>query len=61
MYYKPTPNRIRCGDIINIKDSNNSTKLAIIVSPDCDLENKNSRHIELVELRKLEDSEMNFK
>lgn len=60
MYYKHVPNRVRCGDILSIKDSNNVSKLAIIISPDCDLANGNTRHIELVELRKLEDSEMNL-
>ncbi len=58
MYYKPNPNRLRCGDIMNIKDSNNGSRLAIIVSPDCDIANENTRHIELVELRNLEDDEM---
>ena len=60
MYYKPNPNRIRCGDIINIKDISDSSKLAIIVSPDCDLANENTRYIELVELRKLEDAELSL-
>ena len=58
LYYKPSPNRIRCGDIINIKDINNILKIAIIVSPDCDLATNKTRHIELVELRKLDDEEM---
>ena len=58
MYYKYTPNRLRCGDIINIKDSNDKSKKAIIINPDCDLANSNTRYVELVELRLLEDAEI---
>ena len=60
LYYKPYPNRIRCGDILKITDSNDNSKLSIIVSPDCDLATNKTRHIELVELRKLDDTEMNL-
>lgn len=61
MYYKPQPNRIRCGDLINLKVSEESSKLAVIVSPDCDLANSSTRFVELIELRHIEDKEMGLK
>ncbi len=60
MYFKPTPNRLRCGDIIKIKDSEGASKIGIIVNPDCDLSNNKTRYIELIELRELDDSEMSL-
>lgn len=58
MYYKSIPNRLRCGDIINIKDTNGKSKNAIIINPDCDLANSQTRYIALIELRLLDDAEI---
>lgn len=58
MYYKPSPNRLRCGDIIDIKYHTNKNQKAIIVNPDCDLANANTRYIELIELRAIDDGEV---
>ena len=60
LYFHPTSNIIRCGDIIEIKKEGATLKYGIVVTPDCDIEQKKTRYIEVVELKKIDDSELNL-
>lgn len=55
LYYRGTPKVIRCGDIIRIQKDEELLKYGIVVTPDCDIAQRNSRYLEIVELRKIED------
>ncbi len=57
-YYKSNPNRLRCGDIIQIRNQDSCSKVAIIITPDCDLANAKTKFVELIELREINDSEI---
>ena len=60
LYHYGKSDFIRNGDIVTIKNTdNNILAYGIVVTPDCDLENKSSRQIEIIELRKLNDSDLN--
>lgn len=61
LYYQSDAKFIRCGDIIQFQSEDNKTTFGIVVNPACDLENKNTRYMELVELRKLRDETFNIK
>ncbi|MGE0085979.1 MAG: hypothetical protein AB7S75_16345 [Desulfococcaceae bacterium] len=58
LYYQSDSNLIRCGDIIQWQLGNNEYKFGIVVTPDCDLEQKNTRFLELIELRKFDDNRL---
>jgi len=59
LYHYGKSNYIRNGDIIAIKDINNNfLAYGIVVTPDCDLENKSSRQIEIIELKIFNESEL---
>lgn len=58
LYYHSSPGTLRCGDIVKIQKDGDILKYGVIVSPDCDIEKKNSRYIEIVELRNIDDEEL---
>jgi CheY-like chemotaxis protein len=51
LYFNSETDLIRNGDIVSWKKSDNSSNYGIVVTPDCDLENKKTRFIEIIELR----------
>ena len=55
MYYETNSDTIQCGDIIRISDNENLTLCGIIVSPKCDLAQKNTRFLEIIVLKKFQD------
>jgi len=59
LYYKSSSEYIRNGDIISVENSDESFSIyGIVVTPDCDLEQKNTRYIEIVELRQIDDKQL---
>lgn len=61
LYFTSNSNVIHNGDIVKIeKEDNVVIAYGIIVTPDCDLEQKKSIFIELIELRKIDDPLMNL-
>jgi hypothetical protein len=60
LYHYGKSDYIRNGDIVIIRNSdNNVLAYGIVVTPDCDLENKSCRQVEIIELRILDDSDLN--
>jgi hypothetical protein len=55
MYYETNSDTIQCGDIIRISDNENLTLCGIIVSPKCDLAQKNTRFLEIIVLKEFQD------
>lgn len=60
LYFQGTPNIIRCGDIVGLKAGDNVLKYGIIVTPDCDIEQKKTRYLEIIELKKINDAELSL-
>ena len=61
LYHYGKTDYIRNGDILAVKDnSNNLLKYGIVITPDCDLEQRSTRMIEILELRDINDSEINL-
>lgn len=58
LYYQQAPNIIRCGDIIKIQKDGAVLKYGILVTPDCDIEQKRTRYLEIIELKKIDDAEL---
>lgn len=58
LYYQSAPSIIRCGDIIKIQKDSEVLKYGIIVTPDCDIEQKRTKYLEIVELKRIEDAEL---
>lgn len=58
LYFHSVPSIIRCGDIIELKVGDNALKYGIIVTPDCDIEQKRTRYLEVIELKKIDDAEL---
>ena len=58
LYYTFDSISIHCGDIVQFQNQNKETQFGIVVTPDCDLEQKQTRYIELVELKQLDDSSL---
>lgn len=58
LYFHGTPSIIRCGDLIEIKAGDNTLKYGIIVTPDCDIEQKRTRYLEVIELKRIDDAEL---
>lgn len=58
LYFQATPSIIRCGDIIELKAGDNILKYGIIVTPDCDIEQKRTKYLEVIELKKIDDAEL---
>lgn len=50
LYYTSHGKYLRCGDIVQFQVNKDTTKLGIVVTPLCDLAQKRTRFIELVEL-----------
>lgn len=55
LYFSYDATTIKCGDIVSINIPEESPKLGIIVTPDCDLEWGKTRYLELVELKDFHD------
>ncbi len=56
LYHYGKSNYIRNGDIVSIKNSDgNIISYGILVTPDCDLEQKKTQYIDLIEITKLDD------
>lgn len=55
LYFTYDASFIKCGDIVLINVPDETPKLGIIVTPDCDLEWKKTRYLELVELMDIRD------
>lgn len=55
LYFHATPSIIRCGDIVALKAEGNVIKYGIVVTPDCDIEQRNTRYLEMVEMRSIDD------
>jgi hypothetical protein len=61
LYFSSGSNVIHNGDIVKIlKEDDSIITYGIVVTPDCDLEQKKSVFIELIELRKLDDPQLNL-
>lgn len=60
LYYQSSPNIIRCGDIIKIQKDGDVLQYGIIVTPDCDIEQKRTRYLEIIELKKIDDEKLNL-
>jgi hypothetical protein len=61
LYYKSSSEYIRNGDIISVEKADKTVLVyGIVVTPDCDLEQKNTRYIELIELREIEDKQLDL-
>jgi hypothetical protein len=58
LYFHSTPSIIRCGDIIELKVDGNTLKYGVIITPDCDIEQKRTRYLEAIELKKIDDAEL---
>lgn len=57
MYYRPDSATIRCGDIITIV-AEGSSKYGVVCTPDCDIAQPNTRFLEVIELRPIDDGEL---
>lgn len=55
LYFHATPGIIRCGDIVVLKAEENVIKYGIVVTPDCDIEQRNTKYLEMVEMRSIDD------
>jgi len=60
LYFHGTPGIVRCGDIVAIEADGNVIKYGIVVTPDCDIEQKNTRYLEIIELRRVDDAELSL-
>lgn len=58
LYYHSSPGTLRCGDIVKIQKDGELLKYGVIVTPDCDIEGKKTRYIEIIELRKIDDGDL---
>lgn len=58
LYFHAAPSIIKCGDIISLKVGDNILKYGVIVTPDCDIEQKRTRYVELIELKRIDDAEL---
>jgi len=58
LYFQAAPTIIRCGDIIELKAIDNILKYGIIVTPDCDIEQKRTKYLEVIELKKFDDTKL---
>lgn len=62
LYFHSKSDFIRNGDIVCLKKTDNSLiSYGIVVTPDCDLEQKKTRIIEIVELSKIDDEKLALK
>lgn len=55
LYFSYDAATVKCGDIVSLNIPDESPKLGIIVTPDCDLEWSKTRYLELVELKDIHD------
>lgn len=60
LYYSSAPTVMRCGDIVKILEGATIVGYGIVVTPDCDIEQRKTRYLELIELRRIDDPELNF-
>ncbi len=61
LYYTSGSDVLHNGDIVKISNQGgNILSYGIVVTPDCDLEQKKSLYIELIELRKIDDPLLNL-
>jgi len=59
LYFHPQSDLIRNGDIISLKnDNNNLISYGIVVTPDCDLEQKKTQFIDVIELATIGDAKL---
>jgi hypothetical protein len=58
MYFKSEPCFIHCCDIVELQINEIVNKIAIVVTPDCDIAHCNSRFLELIEMRLLDDPDV---
>ena len=61
LYYTSDAQFVRCGDIIRFQSNDGDSKLGIVVTPACDLENQNTRYLEIIEVQHLWDEGFNLK
>ena len=61
LYYRSDVQFVRCGDIVKFPANEGEQKLGIVVTPACDLESRNTRFLEVVELQKLWDESFTIK
>jgi CheY-like chemotaxis protein len=61
LYYHSVADYIRNGDIVSLnKQDGNFISYGVVVTPDCDLEQKKTQFIEIVELKTLDDARLNL-
>jgi CheY-like chemotaxis protein len=61
LYYHSVADYIRNGDIVSLKKQNGDfISYGVVVTPDCDLEQKKTQFIEIVELKTLDDARLNL-
>jgi CheY-like chemotaxis protein len=62
LYFHPHSQFIRNGDIVRISNQENTANLffGIVATPDCDLVQPNTRFIEIIELRRLDDATLSL-
>jgi CheY-like chemotaxis protein len=58
LYFHAAPCFFRCGDIVGIKVGNEMLKYGIVVTPDCDIAQRNTKFLELIEIRNIEDCKL---
>ena len=57
LYFKGSSSCIHCGDIVKIIFEGGA-RMGVIFTPDCDMEQKNTRYLDMVGLRSLDDAEL---
>lgn len=60
LYFQPFSGIIRCGDIVELRRDGKTIKYGAVVTPDCDIEQRNTRYVEIIEMRNIDDPALNL-